>query len=112
MIFDVECDTTKDKRTYGPDGRNDCSFYIFRLQNSIWLFLLERHGDVGIGLRAAGEVGLEPEEAVLQQLPLPVGDVVLQIHVVCPVRHVNLHTGTVVKSVLFIVYCIVETLSI
>ena len=67
------------------------------------LFLLERHGDVWVWLRAAGEVWLQPEEAVLQQLPLSVGDIVLQVHVVCPVRHVNLHTGTVVNSVLFIV---------
>ena len=32
MIFEVECDTTKDERTYGPDGaHNDCSFYCIRL---------------------------------------------------------------------------------
>ena len=31
MIFEVECDTTKDERTYGLDGaHNDCSFYCIR----------------------------------------------------------------------------------
>ena len=27
MIFEVECDK---RRTHGPDGRNDCSFYCIR----------------------------------------------------------------------------------
>ena len=30
VIFYIECDTTNEGRTYGPDAHNDCSFYCIR----------------------------------------------------------------------------------
>ena len=51
---------------------------------------LERDGDVSEGLVTEGVSDLLPHQAGVQQLPLPVGQVVLEIHVTGSVGDVDL----------------------
>ena len=52
---------------------------------------LDRDGDVGEGLGTEGVRDLLPHQAGVQQLPLPVGQIVLEVHVTGPVGHIDLH---------------------
>ena len=46
---------------------------------------------MGEGLGTEGVRDLLPHQAGVQQLPLPVGQIVLEVHVTGPVGHIDLH---------------------